>query len=129
MERKVFTTDEISYLMFALEKIKCYGLDENQQEYSCPYWSWEIKNEEGTLGDCSVKQSQKLCILMKVAISGELKLTLRDKTTDDVVKDKIQKDEILRRQADVLEQEIIERQHRLEEVQRQQKKVKYETKG
>lgn len=66
---------------------------------------------------------------MKVAISGELKLTLRDKTTDDVVKDKIQKDEILRRQADVLEQEIIERQHRLEEVQRQQKKVKYETKG
>lgn len=126
MERKVFSTEELSYLMFALEKVKCYGLDEVQQEYSCPYWSWEIKNEEGAFGDCSVKQSQKLCILMKVAISGELKLTLRDKMTEDVIKEKKQKDEILRRQADALEQEIIERQHQLEVVQRQQKKVKYE---
>jgi hypothetical protein len=129
MERKVFLTDEIKYLIFALEKVRCYGLDETQQEYKCPYWNWEIKNEQGVLGDCSVKQSQKLCILMQVAVSGELKLVLRDKVSEDSLKEKYKKTEVLQKQADALEQEIIERQHKLEEVQRQQKKVIYETKS
>ena len=124
MERKIFTEEELSYLIFALEKIGCYGIDERQEEYKCPYWDWELKDEEGNEGDCSSKQSRKLCVLLKVVEQGELTLTLRDKDTKDKQKEKANKNSILQRKMDTIEQEIIERQQQLEEIDRKKRKIK-----
>ena len=126
MERKIFTEDELKYLNFALEKIGCYGIDEKQEEYKCPYWDWELKDEEGNQGDCTSKQSRKLCVLLKVAEQGELALTLRDKDAEDKQKEKEDRNSILQRKADAIEQEIIERQQQIEEIDRKKRKIKNE---
>jgi len=126
MERKIFTEKELQYLIFALEKIGCYGIDENQDEYVCPYWDWELKDEEGRDGDCASKHSTKLCVLLSVAEQGELALILRDKDSKDKLKEKENKNAILQRKADAIEQEIIERQQLLEELDREKRKIKNE---
>ena len=91
MERKIFNKDEMNYISFALEKIGCYGIDDKNKEYQCPYWDWELKNEENAEGgDCSIKHTKKLCILLKVAADDVLSLVLRDKTSEDFKKEKEQ---------------------------------------
>lgn len=126
MERKIFTEKELRYLIFALEKIGCYGIDEKQKEYECPYWDWGLKDEEGQKGDCACKHSKKLCVLLSVAEQGELALTLRDKDSKDKEKEKENKNTVLQRKMDIIEQEIIERQQQLEEIDRKKRKIKNE---
>lgn len=123
MERKVFSKDEMAYITFAISKVGCYGVDQEGKEYSCPYWDWELKDEESREGDCSIKHSQKLCILLDVAKSGELCLTLRDKTSEDEKKEKQFKQELIQRKIDMVEQEVIIHQQRLDELERLKKKV------
>ena len=125
MERKILTKKEINHLVFALTKVGCYGVDETNQEYRCPYWDWELKDESNNPGDCAVKHSQKLCILMKVAESGELIFTLRDKTSEDAENEINLEEKTLQKKAELIEQEIIERQQQLEEVERKKRKLKY----
>lgn len=122
MERKFFIKDELSYIVFALQKVGCFGVDENNEEYKCPYWDWELKDENGNDGDCSIRQSEKLCVLLKVAEQGELCLTLRDKDSNDIEKEKASKEELIQRKIDIVEQDIIERQQKLEELERLRKK-------
>lgn len=123
MERKIFTKEELAYLNFAMSKCGCYGVDEKNEEYTCPYWDWELKDEDDKDGDCSIKHSEKVCILMKVAESGELSLTLRDKTSDDDEREKTHKREVVQRKIDVVEQDVVEYQQKLVELERQKKKL------
>jgi len=123
MERKIFTKEELSYLNFAMSKCGCYGLDEKNEEYKCPYWDWELKDEENNEGDCSIKHSEKLCILMRVDESGELSLTLRDKNSGDENSEMRFKQTILQRKIDLVEQNVIEHQQTLVELERLKRKL------
>lgn len=123
MERKIFTKEELSYLNFAMEKCGCYGLDETNEEYKCPYWDWELRDDKDNEGECSIKHSEKLCILMQVAQSGELSLTLRDKTSNDEETDKVHKRGLIQQKIDFVEQNVIEHQQKLIELERQQRKL------
>jgi len=123
MERKVFSKEDLAYMVFAMSKVGCYGIDEEGKEYNCPYWDWELKDEENRDGDCLSKHSQKLCILLEVAKSGELCLALRDKTSEDQQKEQQAKKELLQRKIDLIEQDVIIGQQKLDELERRKKKL------
>lgn len=89
-EYKIFTKDELKFMLTVLEKHGCCNESFSKETVDeCPFWSWDIKNENNQLGDCIKKHSEKFCVLLRTVLDNDdLVLTVRAREPSDIFYEK-----------------------------------------
>ena len=89
-EYKVFTEDEIQFIINVLQEHGCYKLATDQTDLIvCPFWSWDEKDTDGNLGECICQHSKKFCVWLQTLIQDpSIKLVVRHRVDDDIVYEK-----------------------------------------
>lgn len=83
-EYKIFTKNEIEFILKVLEKHGCCNQNDDESIDQCPFWSWDVKDGEGKAGDCIRKHSEKFCVILKAIVENDdLTLVVRSKEIDD----------------------------------------------
>lgn len=84
-EYKIFTKDELEFIIKVLEKHGCCSYGSSGDIDECPFWSWDEKNTNGELGECTRKHSEQFCVMLRAVLENdELILAVRDRKPEDI---------------------------------------------